>query len=169
MSVLLVSPWRRKEGPMLFKKRLGFGWGQRAHVACGRGTRIVVAGSHRRCCGWLCLRVEILRQGRWRRREQGVRAIWRRGQRWRFGARILGSGGLRLWRVGGWTLLLLRSNGFLLQLQKRPVATWLDKFWARPFFGPSRIPYSAMPAYCPLRCRGAASLGRGKRWWCQTS
>ena len=36
-------------------------------------------------------------------------------------------------------------------------ATWMDKFWARPFFGPSRV-----PAYCPLCCRGAAWLVRGE-------
>ena len=40
-------------------------------------------------------------------------------------------------------------------------ATWMDKFWARPFFGPSPI-RSAVPACGPLCCRGAAWLVRGE-------
>ena len=100
---------------MLLKRGLGFGYRQRAHVACGQGFRCVVGGNHPRCCGRRCPRITSLLQGRWRWHEQGGRTISRWGQRWRLGARGLDSGGLWLWRVGGWTLLLLRSNGLLLQ------------------------------------------------------
>ena len=56
MSVLPVSLRRREEGAMLFKQRLGFGWGQQAHVACWslRGGRKpstllwVVVSSHKK-------------------------------------------------------------------------------------------------------------------------
>ena len=49
MSVFLVDlrATRRRGGQIqaMFSKRgLGFGWWQRAHVACGRGIRCVVAG-----------------------------------------------------------------------------------------------------------------------------
>ena len=69
MIVLLVSlQATRGEGgqiqAMLLKRGLGFGWGQRAHVACGRGFRCVVGGSHPRCCGRRCPRITSLLQGR---------------------------------------------------------------------------------------------------------
>ena len=111
---LLYWPVSRRRGgeihAMLFKRRLGFGWGQRAHVAYRPGIRYVMVGSHRRCCWEDVYSHKSLLQRRWKWHEQGVRTIWQCGQRWRLGARVLGFGGLSLWRVGGWTVLLLRPN-----------------------------------------------------------
>ena len=69
MTVLLVSPQARGRGgrqiqTMLFKRGLGFGWGWRAHVACGRGIRYMLVGSHLRCYGTRCPRTTNLPQGR---------------------------------------------------------------------------------------------------------
>ena len=38
----------------LFKRGLGFGWAQRALVACRREVHYGMVGSHPRCCGRMC-------------------------------------------------------------------------------------------------------------------
>ena len=68
MTVLLVSLQATRGGVAKSKPcSLRGGWGLaggRAHVACGRGFRCVVGGSHPRCCGRTCPRITSLLQGR---------------------------------------------------------------------------------------------------------
>ena len=147
---------------MLFKRGLGFGGGQRAHV----GSGLTWVGSHPRCCGRKCPRITSLPQGQWRWHEQEVQTIWQWGQQWRFGARVQGSGGLWLWRVGGWTPQLLRSNGRLLQRQKRPSGSDL----AGQVLGTSvLLPFAHPGALCLhiVLCVVGVLPGwwGGKRWW----
>ena len=151
----------------------GGGGGQIRHalrvgVACGRGFRCVVGGSHPRCCGRTYPRITSLLQGRWRWHEQGGRTIWRWGRRSRLGARGLGSGGLWLWRVVGWTLLLLRSNGLLLQLQQRPSGSDLDGRVLGTSV-PWTFAHPVVPCLRSVLCVAGVQLGwcGGGRWWCQ--
>ena len=146
---------------MLFKRGLGFGGGQWALVACGRGIRYVVGGSHPRCCGLMCPRITSLRQGRWRWHGQG-------GQPWRLDARVLGSGGLWHGRVGGGTLQLLRSNGLQFQLQKRPSGSDL----AGQVLGRSVLwtfAHPGVPCQRIVLCVVGVQPGwcGGKQWWCR--
>ena len=137
MSVLLVSLRRREEGAWLFKKRLGFGWGQWAHVACGRGIRCVVAGSHRRCCGWLCLRIISCEGGMSKEcgpsGEQGSGDGLAQGF-WAVASSGFGELADELCCFFAPTASCFNSKN------DQAVATCLDKFWARPFFGPSHVP-----------------------------
>ena len=123
----------------------------------------MVGGNHPRCCGMMCPRITSLRGIS---KEGGPSGDEGSRDGLAQGFRVQGSGGLWRGRVGGGTL----HNPAASALQLPPVSTPKTTKRQRPGWTSSghvrfldlRTSRSAVPAYCPLRCRGPAWLVRGE-------
>ena len=117
------------------------GWGSAGGSELTWQGRCILVGSHPRCCRMMCTRFAKLAA-------REVKVAWARSAD-RSAMRSARTARCKRWKL--WRALALASwrvNTSVSSLQWPPfnatndqaAAPWMDKFWARPFLGPSHIP-----------------------------